>query len=94
MLTLTLSSTVFQHEGKKHIGSSIMVNRDGFAINCVMLPRHAKSEGELFDHAMDIACMGINVSHLLMALGEEVTVHDDLKSSITAAAAIRKAYGA
>jgi hypothetical protein len=43
---------------------------------------------------MDIACMSINVSHLLMALGEEVTVHDDLKSSINAAAAIRKAYAA
>jgi hypothetical protein len=94
MLNLTLSNTVFQHEGKKHISSSIMVNRDGFSISCVMHPRHATSEDELFDHAMDTACMAINVSHLLMALGEEVTVHDDLKSSITAAAAIRKAYAA
>jgi hypothetical protein len=38
MLTLTLSNTVFQHEGKKHIGSSIMVNRDGFAINFSITP--------------------------------------------------------
>lgn len=94
MLTLTLSNTVFQHEGKKHIGSSIMVNRDGFAISCAMLPGHATSEDELFEYAMDIACMTISVSSILKSVGEEVTAHDDLKSSINAAAAIRKAYGA
>lgn len=98
MLTLTLSNTVFQHEGKKHIGSSIMVNRDGFAISCVMLPRHATSEDELFEYAMDAVCLTIGVSSLLKAVGhearEEIVVHEDLKSSSNAAAAIRKAYAA
>ena len=94
MLTLTLSNTVFQHEGKKHIGSSIMVNRDGFAISCAMLPRHATSEDELFEYAMDIACMTISVSLVLKSVGEEVTVHDDLRSSINAAAVLRNAYAA
>ena len=94
MLTLTLSNTVFQHEGKKHIGSSIMVNRDGFAINCVMLPRYTKSEDELFDHAMDVVCLTLGVSSLLKSVGEEVATHEDLKSSSNAAAVLRKAYGA
>lgn len=92
MINLKLSNSVFPHLDHKYLSSYVMVYRDDVILNAFPIPGWVRNDAEAVQHAMNVVDIARGMKETLRALGHEVSLSEDLKSSITCSDVVREAY--
>jgi len=92
-LKITLYTHCFMREGEKVMSVSLMVWRSENDATSVGVPGYVRANSDLFMKAMDARNLACGLRAMLIDLGHEVRIDEQLKSSMAADAVLVEAYG-
>lgn len=92
-LKITLYTNCFMHNGEKVMSVSLMIWRSERDVTSVGVPGYVRANGDMFVKAMDARNLACGLRAMLIDLGNEVEIDEQLKSSAAADAVLVEAYG-